>query len=309
MKQSSGNMEKNVRPSLREVAEGKWRGILVALGFDDNTLDGKHRPCPACGGIDRWRFDDKGGNGSSYCSQCGATDGVGLVMKCKGYDFKTAAVEIERVVGFVKPGKLRAAQSDASKIDALRRMWQESRPVAEGDEVSLYLVGRGLPAAPGLRFHAGLSYREGDETGRYPAMLALIQAPDGSGASIHRTYLKDGKKAPVSKPKKIMPGLPISGGAVRLSPADRHLGIAEGIETALRASVQFSVPVWAAISAGGMESWVPPEGVESVTVFGDNDENFVGQKAAFVLAHRLALKGIKVDVWIPSVVDTDWADL
>ncbi len=298
-----------MQPSMKEMAVGKWRGILVALGFDDQALDGKHRPCPACGGKDRFRFDDLDGTGSSFCSMCGATDGVGLLMKVRGLEFKDAAKEVERVVGFVKPGKLKAVQSDESKIEALRRMWQESRPVAEGDDVSRYLAGRGLMPVAGLRLHAGLSYREGDETGRYPAMLALIQAPDGSGASIHRTYLLDGKKAPVLKPKKIMPGLPISGGAVRLSPVGCHLGIAEGIETALACSEAFLVPTWAAISSSGMESWVPPAGVESVTVFGDNDENFTGQRAAFVLAHRLALAGIKVDVQIPEQAGTDWADL
>ena len=229
-------------------------------------------------------------------------------MKVKGIDFKEAAKEIERVVGFVKPGTLKPAQSDASKIEALRRIWKESRPVIEGDEVWRYLAGRGLTPSPALRMHPGLAYREGAEAGTYPAMLALIAAPDGTGASIHRTYLLDGSKAPVSKAKKIMPGLPITGGAVRLSSIARHLGIAEGIETALAASSRFSLPVWAAVSSGGMESWIPPAGVEAVTVFADNDENFTGQKAAFVLAHRLALAGIAVEVQIPPCRGKDWAD-
>jgi putative DNA primase/helicase len=298
-----------MQPSVREIAAGRWHGILVALGVDDRVLDGKHRPCPACGGKDRFRFDDKAGTGSSYCSHCGAADGVGLVMKIKSCDFRQAAEEVERVAGAVKVKKSKPAQSDESKIEALRRIWKESRPIAEGDEVWRYLAGRGLTPSPALRCHPGLAYREGDEAGTYAAMLALITAPDGSGASIHRTYLRDGKKAPVSKPKKIMPGLPITGGAVRLSSVACHLGIAEGIETALAASSRFLLPVWAAVSAGGMESWIPPSGVEAVTVFADNDENFVGQKAAFTLANRLALAGIAVEVQIPPCRGTDWADV
>jgi putative DNA primase/helicase len=297
-----------MRPSVKEIATGKWRGILVALGIDDKALDGKHHPCPACQGKDRFRFDDKAGSGSSFCSHCGASDGVGLVMKVKGYDFKQAAQEIERVVGFVKPESMKPAQSDASKIASLRRAWKESRPVTDGDEVSRYLAGRGLVASPALHFHPGLIYREGDETGRYPAMLALITAPDGSGASIHRTYLKDGKKAPVSKPKKIMPGLPISGAAVRLFTVAECLGIAEGVETAIAASMLFGMPVWAAVSAGGMESWIPPEEAKSVVVFGDSDESYTGQKAAYSLAHRLAMNGIKVEVQLPKQIGTDFAD-
>jgi putative DNA primase/helicase len=138
-------------------------------------------------------------------------------------------------------------------------------------------------------------------------MLALITAPDGSGASLHRTYLKDGKKAPVLKPKKIMPGLPLSGAAVRLFGVETTLGIAEGIETALAASEAFSIPVWSAISAAGLELWTPPDEVKRVVVFGDNDENMTGQKAAYALAHRLSLKGIDVSVEIPATVG-DWAD-
>lgn len=298
-----------MQPSVREIAVGRWHGILVALGVDDKVLDGKHRPCPACGGKDRFRFDDKAGTGSSYCSHCGAADGLGLVMKIKSCDFRRAAEEVERVAGAIKVRKSKPAQSDASKIEALRRAWKESRSVIDGDEVWRYLTGRGLTLSSALRMHPGLAYREGDETDTYPAMLALITAPDGTGASIHRTYLLDGAKAPVSKPKKIMPGLPITGAAVRLSPVARHLGIAEGIETALAAANRFTLPVWAAVSSGGMESWIPPAGVEAVTVFGDNDENFTGQKAAFALANRLALAGIAVEVQIAPCRGTDWADV
>jgi len=297
-------------PNVREIAVGKWRGIYASLGIDDKVLDGRHHPCPACKGKDRFRFDDKDGSGSFFCSHCGAGSGPELVMRVKGIDFKEAAKEIERVVGFVKPGALKPAQSDASKITALRRVWKESAPVRDGDEVSLYLAGRGLAVPPttALRCHPGLSYRDGDETGTYPAMLALITAPDGSGASIHRTYLKDGKKAPVLKPRKVMPGLPISGAAVRLFPVAECLGIAEGIETAMGASSLFQMPVWAAVSAGGMESWLPPEGVKTVCVFGDNDANYTGQKAAYALAHRLAAKGLLVDVRLPTQIGSDFAD-
>jgi putative DNA primase/helicase len=45
-----------------------------------------------------------------------------------------------------------------------------------------------------------------------------------------------------------------------------------------------------------------------VVVFGDNDANFTGQDAAYTLAHRLARQGMQVDVQIPPVVGTDWAD-
>ena len=303
--------------SLSQKAAGKWRGILVALGFDVSMLDGKHRPCPACGGSDRWRFDDRGGKGTFFCSHCGAGDGIELVMRTKDWDFKTAAVEIERAAGFVKPEALKAGKTDDEKAEALRRLWNESVPVTPGDEVSRYFASRGLtsPQTKALRFHPGLYYREGEVTGRYPAMLALVSAPDGSGASLHRTYLLDGRKAPVAKARKMMPGLPISGCAIRLFPVAPCLGIAEGLETAVGAANRFRLPVWSVVSAQGMEAWVCPDEVEEVVIFGDNDESFTGQRAAFTLAYKLKELGKKVRIEIPGLsiddqmIGKDWADV
>ena len=229
-------------------------------------------------------------------------------MRVKGLDFKAAAKEIERAAGFAKPSRLKPAQSDESKARALRRLWVESKPLSSNDEATRYLQGRGLiiPPTKALRFHPGLHYSHGDEKGIYPALLGLVQAPDGSGASLHRIYLQNGQKAPVSTPKKLMPGLPLSGAAVRLFPVAPCLGIAEGIETALAAAEKFSVPTWAAVSATGLESWVPPEETKEVVIFSDNDGTFTGQKAAFSLAHRLAGKGLKVRVEVPN--GKDWAE-
>src|SRR5215207_6479393 len=85
------------RTPLKERARGRWKEILPqVLGVSVRVLDGKHGPCPHCGGKDRWRFDNKNGEGTSICSQCGACDGVGLVMKVRGLDFASAAIEIEK---------------------------------------------------------------------------------------------------------------------------------------------------------------------------------------------------------------------
>ena len=43
----------------RDMARGKWRGLLTQLGVDETYLKNEHGPCPICrDGKDRFRFDD-----------------------------------------------------------------------------------------------------------------------------------------------------------------------------------------------------------------------------------------------------------
>jgi putative DNA primase/helicase len=79
------------RFDVRTVAAGRWRSILSTLGMDDKALSGKHCACPMCGGKDRFRFDDKDGRGTYFCSGCGAGDGVKLAMGITGQAFKDTA--------------------------------------------------------------------------------------------------------------------------------------------------------------------------------------------------------------------------
>lgn len=299
-----------------DEAVGRWPGIMQALGIDPQFLRGKHGPCPACGGTDRYRFDDKDGRGTWYCSRCGSGDGFELLRKVFGWSFADAARQVDRIVGTVPAGAIAPTRTEESKVLALRAAWKASQPVTKGDPVWLYLNRRlGLDMVPAdLRLHPALRYtdEDGEDLGRFPAMLALLRYPDGSGASIHRTYLTEaGGKAPVPKPKKIMSGKSLNTAAVRLGPAGQCLGIAEGIETALAASRRFCVPVWAATNAVLLESWAPPAGVKRVLIAGDNDAgaSWAGQAAAFNLARRLARDRYAVDVQIPQAAGKDWADL
>ena len=299
------------RLDVRQIAQGRWRSILTVLGIDERALSGKHGPCPMCKGKDRFRFDDREGRGTYFCSGCGAGDGVQLAMNITGMEFRDVAVQIERIAGTVRPSAARSERSDEDKLSALRRAYRESRPIEREDEAHAYLAGRGLrlyDLPENVRTHPSMAYLDGGAVlGTFPAMLATVTDAAGRAVSIHRTYLQNARKAPVPSAKKLMPGLPLAGAAVRLTPVSRTLGIAEGIETALAASELFEVPVWSCISTSGIESFEPPEGVEHVIVFADHDANFAGQAAAYRAAHRLALKGIEVEVIIPPTAG-DWLD-
>jgi putative DNA primase/helicase len=292
------------------AARGRWPGVLQALGIDAKYLQDVHGPCPACGGKDRFRFDDKM-NGNFFCSHCGAGDGFVLLQKVFGWDFKKAAAEVDRVVGncpLGTPG--RPEMTEAQKRDRIRKVLQEAKPI-DGTPAEAYLLGRcGLldGLTHDLRYHPALNYSR--ELGAFPALLAILRYPDGKGASVHRTYLTpDGRKAPVDPVRKIMPGFPLGGSSVRLGAIQDHLGVAEGIETAICAGKRFGLPVWAAISAAGLEAWEPPPGVKRVVVFGDCDASYTGQASAFVLAKKLRNLGLEVSVEIPPEIGKDWCDM
>lgn len=298
--------------SARDDAFGRWPGILISLGIPEAALTGKHVDCPVCGRSKKFRFDDKGAG--SWICLCGAGDGFKLIQSVLGLDFKAAAVRVEELAGTVTAVPP-VVKDVAKRVAALTTVWNGSRSVTDGDPVDKYLRSRGIGSSlmvAGLRYHPGLKYwnSDGEMIGNFPAMLARVQSANGKGATIHRTYLTDdGRKANVESPKKIMAGKPISGGAVRLFPANVTMGIAEGIETALAAQQLFCINTWSVISAVGMESWVPPAQAKTIWVFGDNDASFTGQSAAYSLAKRLRLQGFDVEVRIPETAETDWCDM
>lgn len=299
-----------MQPSLRDRTQGRWRGILSAFGIDGKLLTGKHGPCPICGGKDRFRFDDKAGNGTWICSQCGAGSGVDLVMRIEGCDFRTAAPKIEAQIGTAPFLAGKTTRTDADKLDDMRKFWKRANPVpvTPGDPVDLYLRNRGvaITAIPSdVRFVAQCRHSESRTS--HPAMLALVRDPAGEVRALHRTFLTiDGRKADVDPVRMVMGSLP-SGCAVRLTNTGPIMGVAEGIETALSASILFGVPTWAALNDNRLAAWSPPEGVREVVVFADNDENFAGQRAAHQLRERLGSK-FSVKIELPTTAGSDWND-
>lgn len=85
---------------IRDVklkANGQWQNILSNLGAEVPL--NMHTACPHCGGKDRFRFDDKDGNGTFICSQCGSGDGLDLVQRVLGGSVTEAAYEVAGMIG------------------------------------------------------------------------------------------------------------------------------------------------------------------------------------------------------------------
>lgn len=291
-------------------AKGRWRSMLPALGVAAEHLTGKHGPCPVCAGNDRFRFDDKDGRGTFICSNCGAGDGFKLLQLVRGWTFPEAAREVEREAGIAPVEQPRRGPSPDQVKQRMRNIWKGSSGIAGVKATRLWWERRigVLPTCPDLRGVDELYH--GEAKARFPGMIALVRGADGEVVNMHRTYLTEaGAKAPVNPPRMVMPLEMPAGSAIRLAePANGRIGIAEGIETAAAATVLTGIPCWAALTAGNMAKWSPPEGL-AVTIFADNDASYTGAAAAFQLAKRLFARGIDVDVQWPSAAGEDWNDV
>ncbi len=249
-----------------------------------------------------------------------------LVQKLKGVDFKGAKELIEREIGTSPIDSPKPRRNESWAKEMMTSLWGQGRALDGQDIASRYLQGRGIKTIPGpsaLRWVPDLVYDLKGKKTRHPGILAKFVAPDDKSAILHRTYLREpGLKADLPEPRKMMPGFVPPGGAIRLGPAGEEMGVAEGIENALKASQCFGLTVWACASAIALTKWAPPPGCKRVTIFGDLDPGFAGQMASYSLAYRLKAmwanpektEHYSVDVrytrWYDDgQISEDWADL
>lgn len=295
--------------SAKDIARHRWAAILVGLGIEARFLVSKHGPCPICGGKDRFRWDDKDGTGSFFCSQCGAGDGFMLAQKFSGKPFKFIADAIRSAYGNA-PVEAKHVERDRPNGEAHKKIWDSAQPPSEGGPLHTYQTKRFGRPWPSNAIREANKFYHPEGKDYFTAMVARVSDPQGNLVNLHVTYLtQGGEKAAVAPNKKVLPGKLPEGSAIRIWPSAKMMGIAEGIETAISAAVLFRMPVWAAINGSMLAKWIPPENAETICVFGDNDENYTGQAKAYALANRLATQfGKQVIVKIPPETGWDWND-
>ncbi|WP_084161947.1 toprim domain-containing protein [Methylocaldum szegediense] len=332
---------------VRNAARGAWLTVLGALAPELEAAlarPGRHVPCPVHGGRDGFRlYPDAEKTGGGICNTCGAyPDGFSLLMWLKGWRFPDALEAVANVLGLVgtkpvMPVRRRPATrpvvktDDARAREVLRAIWRAARPVDHPDAEPLrrYLAHRGLAVRVSdlthLKYHPALQYwtEDGRLVGVFPAMLGLVLSSASEPVTIHRTFLTpDGRKAPVESPKKLMPvpdGKRLSGAAIRLGVPGSVLGVTEGIETALAVQEATGLPTWATLNAALMKSFEPPEGVDKLLIWADNDPVRNGKKAgldaAEALRKRMSDRGLETEILLPEGFrltegkGVDWLDV
>ena len=197
-----------------------WYSILASLGINVPQNPRRHVPCPICGGKDRFRFDNRNGEGTWFCNQGSAEHrdgkraGNGTALVAGFFDIghrdalgkiREISVDPGGVQVFSRPEKYAAPvpEVDSSSQRKVRRVFNESvrlADIGEGSRLTLqagksaiekYLSSRGLP----------LLLPEEARIQVHPDGIDVVIPLTGDGdlPSLHVTALsRDGRKRPLS---------------------------------------------------------------------------------------------------------------
>ncbi|PKP64513.1 MAG: P-loop ATPase, partial [Alphaproteobacteria bacterium HGW-Alphaproteobacteria-8] len=222
---------------------------------------------------------------------------IDLIAQATGLSDGALFDEAARIAGMDHPAPRSAPRPKPDHSAEIARLVAGAVPLA-GTAGEDYLRARGLaaPASPDLMFHPDLA---DFETKRgWQGLIALARFANGDRApGIHRTFLLDDGSAKAPSGKKMLGS--VADAAVRLyaMPDDGHLGVAEGIETAVAAHDLFGTPVWAALSADGLARFRWPEGTTRITIYADAGD--AGRQAAATLSDRLNRADIPNEIVLP----------
>jgi putative DNA primase/helicase len=237
---------------------------------------------------------------------------VPVTQRARSRPLALPGAAIRRNANEQAPGTEQPSPATAHRI---QREIDQSIPLL-GSRGELYFSARGLPPprSPDLRFSERLA--DYSATRWRPGIIARVRAPEGHLLPpIHRTFLRDDcrAKADMPKPRKLLG--PSRGGVIALAPISPEgvLGVAEGIETSLAATLLFNLPCWATISAGGMRVFAEalargqPPGLKDLRIFADRGDD--GEDAAEFLRCRAQQLGIAAQVFLPLSDDDFNKDL
>lgn len=324
-------------------ADFDWVSVLTDAGAGA-YLTGRNGPCPFCGGTDRFAFSPR--KVAWVCRHCtgGYASCQDFLMRFMGYtEFRQLADHVRRFYGYQAGSPQRSVLQPArahvpkarviDKEGAWARMetvWNAARAVVDGDPVDRYLRARlpGLQSIPQeIRTHPALDYWDAPAQaggrpvhgGTFAAMVVRGFDADSLWVQLHKTYLTyEGSKAPVAHPKKTSVSVGSNSFAFRLGePEGDTLGVAEGIETALAASLLTGLAVWSCHSSSILPNFTVPQylrtRVRRIVIYADSDRAKQGKRAgslaAAALARRLRKAGVTSTIVRAGKADTDMVDL
>lgn len=194
---------------------------------------------------------------------------------------------------------------DKPSANALR-LWKMALRVS-GSLAERYLKGRHIDIASSeLRYLARTPFGPKSHVRFLPAILAAVRTDMGIIA-IQRTFLdpRTATQANFKNPKRALgtPGI----GTVRLFlPRNGILGLAEGSESALSATILKDIPCWATLGNERFGIVTIPESVRELYLFVDNDAG--GDLAEAKARAHFAMPGRSIYRLSPPNPGDDWND-
>ncbi|HBE4558372.1 primase-helicase zinc-binding domain-containing protein [Escherichia coli] len=311
---------------IRQVisaSENNWPHVLGCLNINVPDSPRRHAPCPACGGKDRFRFDDNG-RGSFICNQCGAGDGLDLIKRVNNCDTTEAAQLAADVLGI----DYRAAQTDPAAASHRREQLEADRQQREQERQKQAAEDAEQRRATFAHLYAGMrqSATQGESdylqskglTGfNYPVMpdgSLLLELVDESGAvAAAQTITPQGEK-------RLLTGSAKRGAyhAVNAPESPQSVLIAEGLATAL--SVHLMRPDALAVAAIDAGNLIHVAGVmrrkypqSQIIIAADNDHpTAASETGATNIGKEAAEKAaLSVAGWVslpPTDSKADWND-
>lgn len=252
---------------IKYAAQGKWAD-LVFPSFGIEVQWKKKTPCPACGGRDRFWYDDKNGNGDYYCQQCGPGDGLSLIEKCcTRFTFPQVISEVASVLGLDNSSSITDEDRDRwrkerelrakEQLERERKRQEQIARKAEGifrnaylGEISLYLKEKQVNKDPKIKIdhHGNVLIPAIDENGKIWNLQTI--EPDGTKYFIKGDTNDSGEWQTGGGR---MGGLFFMIGEVQPDLYDRHIiCIAEGYATGMSIHMAEAHPVAIAFVANNL---------------------------------------------------------
>ncbi|HEB4875603.1 TPA: DUF927 domain-containing protein [Kluyvera ascorbata F0526] len=242
---------------VSEAARGRWPDVLSLMGIDVPASPRAQVACPACGGKDRFRFDDDG-RGAHFCNACGAGDGLELVKKVNSCDATRAAQLVADALGMDVQTMHKPTGAEVSQL-AQRRAEREQQQAEEYQGMAVRfaasldkLIAQALPGEPVYLTARGL----GGFT--FPVLpdgsLMLTLAGSAGTTTAVQIIAPDGGKRLISGSSLTGAWHAVNVPEETLLPEPQAVIIAEGLATALTAhQLRPDALTVAAINAGNLK--------------------------------------------------------
>jgi hypothetical protein len=323
-------MGEGFKQALNQARRVNILEIAARHGVRDLRKEGGERvgPCPRCGGVNRFAINPK--KRVFNCRGCQAGgDAISLARFLNGLSFR-AAVESVNKAPIVEEDPSEAERSER-KQKFLREVVAETvfrlTPVlgAPGEEylrneraidTSLPMVRAALEQVDAIGWSESAYFSQPDpelpfhelHKRRLGAIIGVMTDPltGHRTGGISRTYVWRGKKI---GPAKTLKPEDAAMGVVMLCPAGPTLAVAEGKETALSVLEMGRLPTWSMGSAGVMRELPVIDGVDTLWIAADHDENRASERAARALRARWRSAGRLAEYTMPPNEGDDFNDI